>query len=295
MNKSISIKSLSKSYKELKVLENVNMEIAKGKIIGLVGRNGSGKSTLIKNIMKFISFDKGNISVDDVDINEKDILDIGHYISEANFYPNFTGYQNLAYFLNMKEDSLWKYDEIYQAFEMNEALNRKYRTYSLGMKQRFGLIFLLTQEKGYFLLDEPLSGLDYQGKLEFKKLIKKNVENKACGVLIVSHQLENLEGFCDEIWYIQNKKIKLLDVIKKDIEYKLVFADEESCAQAINQLPYLTKKIDNLSFKVKIDSENEIENIIKKASERSLREVVKVANSIISKYENAIIGEHDEK
>ncbi len=295
MNKSISIKSLSKNYKSLKVLENININIERGKIIGLIGSNGSGKSTLLKIILGFISYNQGGVFIGDNKIEDVDIIDIGFYIRDANFYPNFTGYQNLSYFLCVKEKNLERFDDLYKMFQMKEDMNRKYKTYSLGMKQRFGLIFTLMQKKGFYLLDEPMSSLDFQGKKEFKSVIRESVKNFSTGILIVSHQLENLEGFCDEIWYIKNKSIKMFDTKNKDIRYILTFADEKSCNEVNKRFPLKIKRNSTLSLEIKVDLENEIEDIIRKISDLSLREVVNVTDSIKFQYENTVIGENHEK
>lgn len=286
MNESIIIKLLSKSYRKLKVISELNLEISKGKIIGLIGRNGSGKSTLIKSIMKFINIDSGAVEINGVDTGNMDILDIGYFLREANFYPNFTGCQNLEYFLNLREHELSKFSDLFEMFDMTEALGRKYKTYSMGMKQRFGLIFLLMQEKSYLLLDEPMSNLDFFGRQVLKKIVLRKVKEDNCGVLIVSHQLESIDGFCDEIWYMENQNIKNLKNVTKNVKYKLIFANENSCKEMASKL-LKTKLSDDLkSFEVTVNADEDIEEIISEASKYNLREVRKLENTILNELEN---------
>jgi len=295
MNSALLVRNLSKSYAHIPVLKDVSIDIPNGKIIGLIGKNGSGKSTLIKCMLHLIPFEEGVVHILNTDSNKTLGDDIGFYIPEANFYPNFSGKQNLSYFLGVEESQLSSFNDLFRSFLMSEAMEKKYRAYSLGMKQRFGLMFTLIQKKQYYLFDEPISSLDHQGQLIFNEVIKKKAREDNCGILIVSHQLEVLESFCDEIYMMNDCEIKQLTSSKTNHIYRLAFADQSAAKMAVEQIGLTVIFINDFTIELELSLENEIESVIQRVSSLHLRQVIKVQETLAQRYENALGGETHEK
>jgi len=285
-NNSILIKNLSKKFRKNEVLRNIELELEQSKIIGMVGQNGSGKTTLIRILSQLIPFDSGSIKLNGEALSDKSISEIGVYLCESTFYPNFTGLENLSYFLSLSEAKVLENRDLFISFCMEQAINKKYGSYSTGMKQRFGLIFLLMQKCNYLLLDEPMSNLDYEGAKTLKKELKKASKEDNKGVLIVSHHLEELDNLCDELIVIKDGVIKKIELTnKRVIEYDLVFNDSNSknVFKDITNIEF--RDLSDKKLRVLIDEEDMIKKIFTdKRINNSLTEVIKVKDNWQKRY-----------
>lgn len=227
MQKVIKVRNLNKRIHNKKVLKNINFDIYEGEIVGLVGPNGAGKSTLLKVMTGLYSMDEGDIYYYDYNLKtdfEKAMSIIGTLIESPDLYKNLSGNKNLkifkSMFKNVDENTI---KEIVRIVEMEKFLGKKFKTYSLGMKERLGIANSLINKPKILILDEPTNGLDPIG---IKKIfdILKNMKDTT--ILISSHMLSEIEHICDKIIFINHgevidvKKISK-DVIKKNIMFEV--------------------------------------------------------------------------
>ncbi len=210
MGKSISIKNYNKSIKNNKILNNINLTLESGKVYGLKGRNGSGKSMLMRAMSGMMFPDSGEVIINKINITkEKKVYDnIGVLIENAGFIDYLNGYDNLKLLANIKNiitDSEIK--EWMIKFNLDPDNKTKVRGYSLGMRQKLGIIQALMEKPEILFLDEPINALDEESIKIFNAEIKKiKLEDKI--VVISNHNYEELKELCDEIIEIENGTIK---------------------------------------------------------------------------------------
>lgn len=205
----IEIKHLTKKFGDVSVVDNISMTFERGMIYGLVGRNGSGKTMLMKHILGFVHATAGSILVDGKEIG-KDIdlpQNIGAIIENPGFLPEYSGMKNLK-LLAMIRGRIGR-EEVQQAMHMvglDPASKKHVGKYSLGMKQRLGLAQALMEDPEILLLDEPMNGLDNEGVREIREILLQQKE-KGKILVIASHNKEDIDVLCDEIFYLDKGKV----------------------------------------------------------------------------------------
>lgn len=208
MGKVLEVKNVSKRYKDYTALDDVTFSLNEGEIIGLVGPNGAGKTTLMRIIVGLTKKYEGEVIL-------KDNTSIGCVIETPSFYPFMTGYENLKYFAELNQVNVKKVMETIELLKLKDALNKKVKGYSLGMRQRLGIAAALLREPKLLVLDEPTNGLDPAGIHELREYIKEIAVKNKITILISSHILSELEKICDRAVIIQNGKvIQMLDINK---------------------------------------------------------------------------------
>ena len=218
MNLVIKTKDLSKKYKDNHGLLPTNFELHKGEVCALIGRNGAGKSTFFKLLANQIKADSGNIELFNKksDIKNQMRKRIGFMIEHPDFINNFTAFQNLKYFSIQRGISNTKdITEVLKAVEL-ENVNKKFKTYSLGMKQRLGLALALLNRPDLLILDEPINGLDAQGIKDFRNLILRLNQEHGITFLLSSHILNELQQVADRFVFIDKGKI-IKDISKEKL------------------------------------------------------------------------------
>lgn len=213
----LKIDNLCKKFKknDFYSLENINLQINDGDIVGLVGRNGAGKSTLLKLIAKSYIPTSGTIQYNGKNIFENDYVlnDVGIMI-EPSFYSYMTVEENLNFYLDVHQKQEYKknIDNILKLVDLEHKKYEKPEKFSFGMKQRLSLAIVLIDEPSFLILDEPFVGLDPYGIKEFIKILKKWVEKKNISMIISSHQLSELESICNRYIMIENGQLKKINI-----------------------------------------------------------------------------------
>ena len=215
----ISINDLHKSFKKKEVLKGISLEVNEGEVLGLIGPNGAGKTTLLKNICGLLSFESGSISVNGASVAEKGnsiCTNIGVLIEETCAYPKLTGFKNLRLVADLYDSNITdeELNNIIDIVDLTENIHNKFKTYSLGMKQRLGIAMALLNSPKILILDEPINGLDVAGAKNIRELIKFLAEKRNITVLISSHMLSELDKTCDRAAFIKDGKI--IKVATKD-------------------------------------------------------------------------------
>lgn len=188
----ISLKGIEKSYGKHKVLTDVNLEINKGDIFGLVGRNGAGKTTLFKVILGLSPYEKGSIEICGSKDLAKGRQKIGFLVG-ANYFDYMNAKQNLEYYRILKGVTDKKVvDEVLKIVEL-DGVKKPVRNYSMGMKQRLGIANALLSKPEILILDEPTNGLDPQGIADIRALVQALNEKYGMTIIISSHILGELQ------------------------------------------------------------------------------------------------------
>lgn len=204
----LSLKNLDKKYGAVHAVNNLSFDIQKGNVYGILGPNGSGKSTTLGIILNVVNRTAGDFSWFDGKLSTHEALKkVGAIIERPNFYPYMTATQNLALICKIKGISTEKIDEKLTTVNLFERRNSKFRTFSLGMKQRLAIASALLNDPEILILDEPTNGLDPQGIHEIREIIKKIAANGTT-ILLASHLLDEVEKVCSHVVVIR-KGVKL--------------------------------------------------------------------------------------
>ena len=205
----IEVKQYSKTIKGNIILDHINLQLAKGKIYGFVGKNGSGKTMLFRAICGLIKPNEGSISVDGK-LLHKDISfpeNLGATIEAPGFWDELTGYENLELLSKIK--GLIGKKEINRALErvgLKQDDLRIYRKYSLGMKQRLAIAQAIMESPDLLILDEPTNGLDAEGVDQIRQVLLEENQRGAT-ILIASHNKEDISILADKIYRVIDGKL----------------------------------------------------------------------------------------
>lgn len=208
----IEICKLSKIIDKNIILNDVNMNLESGNIYGFVGRNGSGKTMLLKMICGFVNPSSGNILIDDESIFQKNYFNnnIRALIEKPKFIDSLSGFDNLKLLVNINntiDDNTINYwlDKI----GLLDEKNKLYSKYSLGMKQKLGIIQVLMENPPIMIFDEPLNGIDEKSANIVRDILLKEKENGKL-ILISTHIKEDIETLCNVIYKFDNGNVQLL-------------------------------------------------------------------------------------
>lgn len=206
----LEIKNVSKSFKKNLVLDNVSLTFKSGKIYGLEGRNGSGKSVFLKMICAFYVPNEGEILLDGYNyIAHNDFpKNTRALIENPDFISDISGYENLKLLAAIQgkitDDVIIDY---LKKFSLYEAKDKKFSEYSIGMKQKLGIIQVLMEDPDIIILDEPFNGIDEASVKQIKEYILE-LKKQDKLILISSHIKNDLEELCDEIYNFESGHVK---------------------------------------------------------------------------------------
>lgn len=267
-NTILKCENLNKSFGKKEILKDVSFTIKKGDILGFIGPNGSGKTTTIKLILGLNSIDSGNVTINGFDIKkdfESAIKGVGAIVENPDMYMYLSGYENLKLVANMYNVSSSKIDEVVKLVKLEGRIKDKVSKYSLGMRQRLGIAQALINSPNLLILDEPTNGLDPEGIKELRDLLKNLAKKENIAVLISSHNLAELDSFCNKVCIIQNGTIiesNEVKKLKKEVSNS-TYIFEVSNSTLVNNVIDNIKVLDSTHFSIKSKKE-EIPNIITK-------------------------------
>ena len=215
----IQLKNVDKKFKDKMALDNLSLEVKSGEIYGLLGANGAGKSTTLNLLLGFLTADRGEINM--VDINDSSIIQqdrIGYIPENVNLYPYLTGVENLDYFsklagLKFTLEELARF--LLECGLEEEAFNKSISEYSKGMRQKVGIAIAYAKNAKIYLLDEPASGLDPLSSNELSILLKKMSERGAT-ILMASHDIFRVRETCHKIGILKNGSL-VKEMFSKDV------------------------------------------------------------------------------
>ncbi|MAE86970.1 MAG: ABC transporter ATP-binding protein [Flammeovirgaceae bacterium] len=211
----LEIKGLSKNYGKLKAVQNLNLNIKKGQVYGILGPNGSGKTTTLGMILDVVASTSGSYSWFEGMAPIAARKQIGAILETPCFYPYLTAVQNLRITAHIKETPFSRIDTVIEQVGLTERKHDKFKTYSLGMKQRLSIAAALLADPPVLILDEPTNGLDPQGIAEIRTLIRDIAANGKT-ILLASHLLDEVQKVCTHFCVLR-KGVKLHEGSVEDI------------------------------------------------------------------------------
>ena len=204
----LDVADLSKKYGDRMALSHANFEVPMGSICGFVGPNGSGKTTTIRMLLGLItpSTGSGHVLGESITQPERYLPKVGAMIEGPAFYPALTGKQNLAVLAKLGGFSTDQIQKLLELVELGDRGDSKFKTYSLGMKQRLGIAAALLPNPKLLVLDEPTNGLDPAGIHEIRTLLRKLADNGTT-VFVSSHLLSEIEMISDYLVMLRDGKV----------------------------------------------------------------------------------------
>lgn len=259
MNNVIEIKDLSKTYDKFK-LDDINLNIPKGIIVGLIGENGAGKTTLIKSILNLINIDNGNIKIFDKNIKESDAIikeDIG-IVLDNMFFPEILNAKDIN--LIMKDIyKNWDSDLYFNYLEKFDIpLSKKIKDLSKGMRKKLEIITALVHKPKILILDEPTSGLDPVVRNEILDMFLEFIQDENNTILLSSHITSDLEHIADRIVFIDHGKL-IMDEDKDEIldNYGILKCKKDDFKN-INKEDIISYKKGKYEYQVLVSNKNKI-------------------------------------
>jgi ABC-2 type transport system ATP-binding protein len=284
------IKSLFfRKYKEVEALKDISFEIKEGEIVGYLGPNGAGKTTTIKILTGFLLPDKGYVEVlekNPIDNREELLKEIGVLFGSKSTFINILRVKDYlevlrtAYGLD-KEEFSQRIKELSELLELEDLLEKQYRTLSLGQRMKAELLGALIHKPKILFLDEPTIGLDVYTKIKFRELIKKLNKKEKITILITTHDMKDVEELCNRIIVIDKGK-KIYDGNLEEFKERYsgfktveVVYEKVKNSEIANELRKLAYENDDFKIKFKIKKE-EINQLIEKIVSAFVIEDIKI-------------------
>jgi len=236
----LSIRNLHKRYGRVHAVNDVSLDIEKGHVYGILGPNGSGKSTTLGIVLNVVNKTSGSFSWfgGKADTHEA-LKKVGAIIERPNFYPYMTARENLRLVCKIKDIPYKKVDEKLTLVGLIERADSRFRTFSLGMKQRLAIASALLNDPEILILDEPTNGLDPQGIHQIRDLIRQ-IASQGTTILLASHLLDEVEKVCTHVMVLRRGKVLYsgsVDGMGGDSFFELAATDMDALENAMRQHP----------------------------------------------------------
>ena len=248
----LKTQNIGKKYKNFVALEDVNITIRKGDICGLIGRNGAGKTTLMKIITTLTRKSEGSFSLFGVSDDELQNAKrrIGSLIENPAFFGNLTAYENLKYYAIQK--GIVDFKQIFEALklvDLDHVRSKKYKTFSLGMKQRLGIALAILDNPDFLILDEPINGLDPMGIKSLRETFKKLNEERNITILISSHILSELYLLANRFCFIDQGRV-IKEISKEELDLELSKCIVLQVLDVKKAVVVIEKELKTINYKV---------------------------------------------
>ncbi len=240
--------SLTKRFKSMVAVDDLNLTVRTGEVLGFLGPNGAGKSTTVGMILGLIRPSSGTVRIAGQDLTSNSSLvsdNIGAIIENPAFYPYMSGRDNLrAHAMAVGNIPDARIDSLLELVNLSERARHKYKTYSLGMKQRLGIASTLLTDPALVILDEPTNGLDPAGQREIRAIIPR-LADQGHGVLLASHMLHEVEQVSDRVLIVRRGKLitegSVDDLLRRGgyIEIAVPGHDPELAQKAIRPIQHV--------------------------------------------------------
>ena len=196
----LEINDLSKKYGKVRALNKLNLQVQQGTVFGILGPNGSGKTTTLGILLGVLNATSGKFSWFGNGHKNENRFRIGALLETPNFYPYLSAVRNLRIVGKIKgiDNVDVRIEKVLEIVNLLERKDSKFKTYSLGMKQRLAIASALLNDPEVLVLDEPTNGLDPQGIAEIRNLIV-DIASKGKTIIIASHQLDEIEKVCTDV------------------------------------------------------------------------------------------------
>ncbi len=269
MDTILNIRNLSKNYGRIKALDNLNLEVKRGNIYGILGPNGSGKTTTLGIILSILKADSGNFEWFGGQFGSNPRKKIGAILETPNFYPYKTGIDNLKIVAKIKGIKDFDFDEVMRLVNLEHRKLSKFRTYSLGMKQRLAIAATMIGNPEVVIFDEPTNGLDPKGIAEVRHILKR-VSESGRSVIMASHILDEVEKICSHVAIIKNGKLlstgMVGELLSDNYLIEIGAFNKEKLEQFLDDFEHLNKtRFMNDYWICTVDKNTPVESISNKA------------------------------
>ncbi len=268
-NKILECKKLCKKFGKKQVLKDVSFELNEGDILGFIGPNGAGKTTTIKLILGLQKITSGSVCINGYDIKkdfEKAIYKVGAIVENPDMYMYLTGRQNLNLIAKLyKGITKERINEVIEISGLKNRIDDKVSKYSLGMRQRLGIAASILHNPNILILDEPTNGLDPEGIKELRLLLQKLAKEEKMGIMISSHNLLELDSFCNKVCIIQNGQILTncnISELKKQVSNNYYIFEVDKVRDLYKVLDEKIEIINDNFFKIKL-KKDDVPTVIK--------------------------------
>lgn len=268
MTEILTLKNVSKLIGTKQIIDNASFSVEQGQVVGLLGPNGAGKTTIIRMIVGLMKHNKGSITImgNSLDTSFKAaIASVGAIVENPEFYNYLTGFENLMQYQRMAKTKMTaeEMDGLIRQVHLEEHINQKVKTYSLGMRQRLGVAQALIHRPTLLVLDEPMNGLDPKGMREFREMILM-LREQGVSILVSSHQLSDIEQIADHLIVVQKGKVThqvSMDTLKTEKSRLILKTDNDQ--EALNVLKNKFQIVgliltDGLQLSLETDNRSEI-------------------------------------
>lgn len=262
--------NLHKKLGKKEILKGVSLEVNSGDILGFIGPNGAGKTTTIKLILGLQSISSGKVEINGFDVEknfEKAIEKVGSIVENPDLYMYLSGYDNLKLIGNLyKNVDIKRIDEVVKLVGLENRIKDKVSKYSLGMRQRLGVAQAILHKPNLLILDEPTNGLDPEGIKSMRELLVKLAKDENMAILISSHNLAELESFCNKICIIKNGIVvetSNLEDVKKEVSEGCYIFEIDDIKQASILCGNNCTSIDKNKLRIFVKKE-EVPDLVKK-------------------------------
>lgn len=195
----VEVKEATKQFRETTALNRVTVQFERGKIHGIVGRNGSGKTVLFKCICGFMQLQSGMIQIDGKPVKPMTAQDIGIIIEDPGFIGSLSGFKNLKLLASLRSDLTDRdLQDTLKLVGLDPLSKKHVRKYSLGMRHRLGIAQAIMEKPRLLILDEPMNGLDKQGVLEIREVLKV-LNREGATIIMSSHYAEDIDALCHTV------------------------------------------------------------------------------------------------
>lgn len=258
----LNCEGLHKKFGKKEILKDVSIKVFEGDILGFIGPNGAGKTTTIKLILGLQSITQGKVLINGYNVEKdftKAIEKVGAIVENPDLYMYMSGIENLKLIARMyKNVTKQRIEEVIKLVGLENRIKDKVSKYSLGMRQRLGIAQAILHKPNLLILDEPTNGLDPEGIKSMRELLVKLAKKENMAILISSHNLSELESFCNKVSIIQNGIIietNEIDKVKKTEGNSWYEIDIDS-TQGIEEIfKEKIEKVDEYKFKINIEKE----------------------------------------
>lgn len=258
--------NLTKKFGRKTVVDQLDISINEGDVFGFLGPNGAGKTTTIRMLVGLISPTSGKAKILGKDVQTdfvNAIKNVGAIVENPELYPFYTGRQNLKHFAKLSgQVDNERIEEVIKLVRLDNRIDTKVKTYSLGMRQRLGLAQALLNKPKVLILDEPTNGLDPQGMKEIREIIGHLAKDEKITIFISSHLLHEIEQLCNRVAIVSNGKLIVQGDVKTLLskEYQEVLIqvnDPHNAKKVLTVLPYVQDvTIDKVMLTVKYTGES---------------------------------------
>ena len=235
----LRIDKLNKKYGSIHAVKDLSLSIQKGNIFGILGPNGSGKTTTLGIVLGIIRQNSGNFSWFQEGNDKNSRKNIGALLETPNFYPYLNADKNLEIIAHIKKIETTDFGNILELVNLKERRKSKFKTYSLGMKQRLAIAAALVGDPEVLIFDEPTNGLDPQGIAEVRETIIK-IANRGKTVIMASHILDEVEKVCSHVAIIKHGSLLATgtvgSIISNDLQIEIASEQNQALKSLLHTL-----------------------------------------------------------